>query len=285
MALAAVLAATVAVWPAAGLAAVVQPRLGSAAVFAVMGGSTITNTGPTVVNGNLALSPGSSLTGFPPGRVTGYIDLNNGAAIKAQTDLVTAYNDAAGETPFVDKSGIDLGGQTLTPGAYKFSSSAQLTGTLTLDGQGATNPMFVFEIGSALTTASNSRVSLINGANSCNLFWQVTSSATLGTGTSFQGTLIALSSITLTTGATIGSGGGVNGGRALARNGAVTMDSNTITPPASCTPTHTSVFAPGLPDTGGVARPDGLPWAPLALAFFISAILVASTVSKRRRRS
>ena len=282
---------TIGAWPGSAFAAVVTPRLGTAAAYSVLGGSTVTNTGPTVVNGNLGLSPGSAVTGFPPGKVTGYVDISDGAAIKAQTDLVTAYNDAAGETPAVDKSGTDLGGQTLTPGAYKFTSSAQLTGTLTLDGQGQTNPLFVFQVGSALTTASASRVVLINGANACNLFWQITSSATLGTSTSFQGTLIALSSITLTTGATIGTGGGVNGGRALARNGAVTMDSNTIIPPAACTPTRASIgplppgVAPLLPDTSGVSRPDAFPWLPLLAVLGISGLLVTSVVGRRRRRS
>src|SRR6202035_347704 len=132
--------------------------------------------------------------------------------------------------------GVNLGGKTLTPGVYHFSSSAQLTGTLTLNGEGRSTAVFIFQIGSALTTASSSRVALINGANSCSVFWQVTSSATLGTRTSFQGNLIALTSITMTTGATIGVGGGVNGGRALARNGALTLDTNIIRPPTGvCT--------------------------------------------------
>jgi hypothetical protein len=229
--------AILAAWPT-GVAAASQPRLLTAANYTVMGASAITNTGPTVITGNLAISPNnaSSVTGFPPGIVTGSKDYNNAAAIQAQTDLVTTYNDAAGATPFNDMSGIDLGGKTLTPGTYRFSSSAQLTGTLTLDGQGSTNATFIFRIGSTLTTASASRVVLINGAGACAVFWQVTSSATLGTTTAFQGNLIALTSITMTTGATIGVGGGVNGGRALARNGALTLDSNVVTPPlAGCT--------------------------------------------------
>jgi hypothetical protein len=228
--------AILAAWPT-GVAAASQPRLLTAANYTVMGASAITNTGPTVITGNLAISPNnaSSVTGFPPGIVTGSRDYNNAVAIQAQTDLVTTYNDAAGATPFNDMSGVDLGGKTLTPGTYRFSSSAQLTGTLTLDGQGSTNATFIFQIGSALTTASASRVVLINGAGACAVFWQVTSSATLGTTTAFQGNLIALTSITMTTGATIGVGGGVNGGRALARNGALTLDSNVITPPpAGC---------------------------------------------------
>ena len=208
-----------------------QPRLGTAADYAVMAGSTITNTGPTTVNGNLALSPGTAVTGFPPGVVTGERDETNADAVLAQTDLVTAYDDAAAAVPTRNLTGTDLGGLTLTPGVYAFDSSAQLTGTLTLDGQGSTNATFIFQIGSTLTTASASRVQLINGAGGCAVFWQVGSSATLGTTTAFQGTIMALASITLNTGATVGVGGIGSGGRALARNAALTLDSNIITPP------------------------------------------------------
>lgn len=293
--MAAVLAAILAAWPTAGMAAVVQPRLLTAANYTVMGGSAITNTGPTVITGNLAISPSdaSSVTGFPPGVVTGANDYNNAAAIQAQTDLVTTYNDAAGATPFIDMSGVDLGGQTLTPGVYRFSSSAQLTGTLTLDGQGSTNATFIFQIGSTLTTASASRVVLINGAGACAVFWQVTSSATLGTATDFQGNLIALTSITLTTGATIGVGGGVNGGRALARNGALTLDSNTIIPPpVGCTfaPAATAATPTPIPLTPNTATagapgatPDGPPWVPIAFACLIGGMLVSNIWIRRRR--
>ena len=174
-----------------------------------MAATAITNTGPTVVNGNLAISPSgsSSVTGFLPGVVTGQMDMANANAVLAQTDLVTAYNDAAAEPTTVNLTGTDLGGLTLTPGVYTFDSSAQLTGTLTLDGQGSTNAVFIFQIGSTLTTASASHVELINGAGGCAVFWQVGSSATLGTTTDFQGTIMALTSITMTTGATIGVGG------------------------------------------------------------------------------
>ena len=271
-------AAVLGVWPTTGTAAVVQPRLLTAGNYAIMGGQSISNTGPTVVNGNLAISPndGSSVTGFfpgtalGPGTVTGVQDNNDSSAIQAQTDLVTTYNDAANATPFTDLSGTDLGGLILTPGVYRFSSTAQLTGTLTLDGQGSTDATFIFQIGSGLTTASASQVRLINGAGGCAVFWQVTSSAVLGSTTSFQGNLIALQSITMNTGATIGVGGGLNGGRALARDASVTLDSNIITPPpAGCTyvpasttssPTPTSTpksgtpgkpALPGVPTTGG----------------------------------
>ncbi len=228
--------------------AAAQPRLGTAGNYAVMAATTITNTGPTVVNGNLAISPNgsTSVTGFPPGVVTGQRDEANANAVLAQTDLVTAYNDAAGEPTTVNLSGTDLGGLTLTPGVYTFDSSAQLTGTLTLDGQGSTNAVFIFQMGSTLTTASASHVELINGAGGCAVFWQVGSSATLGTTTDFQGTIMALTSITMTTGATIGVGGIGSGGRALALNAALTLDSNVIIPPPSgCvfapTPTPTPV--------------------------------------------
>jgi type VI secretion system secreted protein VgrG len=236
-----------------------QPRLGTAGNYAVMGATAITNTGPTVINGNLAISPGtaSSVTGFPPGVVTGEMDTANADAVLAHTDLVTAYNDAAAETTTVNLSGTDLGGLTLTPGTYTFDSSAQLTGTLTLDGQGSTNATFIFQIGSTLTTASASHVELINGAGGCAVFWQVASSATLGTTTDFQGTIMAMQSITMNTGATIGVGGLGNGGRALAMNAALTLDSNVITPPpAGC------VFAAAqTPSVAPTAAPAVVPTA------------------------
>jgi hypothetical protein len=233
-----------------------QPRLGTAANYAVMGASAVTNTGPTVVNGNLAISPGgsSSVTGFPPGVVTGEMDTANADAVLAHTDLVTAYNDAAAETTTVNLTDTNLGGLTLTPGTYTFDSSAQLTGTLTLDGQGSTNATFIFQIGSTLTTASGSSVELINGAGACAVFWQVASSATLGTTTDFQGTIMAMTSITMETGATIGVGGIGDGGRALAMNGALTLDTNVITPPpagcafaAAATPAPSMTPAPSTP--------------------------------------
>jgi Ice-binding-like len=274
--LAGVLGVALAALPTTGIAAVAQPRLLSAANFTVMAASAITNTGPTTITGNLAISPNkaSSVTGFPPGVVTGAKDEDNAVAIKAQTDLVTTYNDAAHATPFKNMSGVNLGGKTLTPGVYHFSSSAQLTGTLTLNGEGRSGSVFIFQIGSTLTTASRSRVVLIGRANSCNVFWQVTSSATLGTATSFQGNLIALTSITMTTAATIGVGGGVNGGRALARTGALTLDSNVIRPPTgTCTVASTT---PSTPGTGA---------APFAFAPWVlgsGAILVMVATIRRR---
>jgi Ice-binding-like len=198
--------------------------LGTADTFAVLGGSTVTNTGPSVVDGNLGVSPGSAVTGFPPGVVVlpGVIHSGDAAASLAQTDLTTAYNSLVVLAVTQDLTGQDLGGLTLTPGVYKFDSAAQLTGTLTLNAEGLANQYWVFEIGSTLTTATASSVDIINGGANEGLFWQVGSSATLGTTTAFEGNILALASITLNTGATISCG------RALAQTGAVTMDTNLI---------------------------------------------------------
>ena len=199
--------------------------LGTASDFAVLGGSTVTNTGSSVITGDLGVSPGTAITGFPPGIVNGTIHAGDASAALAQTDLTTAYNTLAGMTLTQDLTGQDLGGLTLTAGIYFFSSSAQLTGDLTLSGPGD----FVFQIGSTLTTATNSSVLAIGGADAGNVYWQVGSSATLGTDTAFKGSILALTSITLDTGATIESG------RALACNGAVTLDGNIITVPEPAT--------------------------------------------------
>jgi len=198
------------------------------ATFGVLGGSTVTNTGPTLVTGNLGVSPGSAITGFPPGAVTGTINAANGLASAAQGELTTAYNAAA---LAMSTSGVpaNIGGLTLTPGVYTIATSLGLTGTVTLNAQGNPNAQFIFQIGSTLTTASGSSVVLINGAQASNIFWQVGTSATLGTTTTFAGNILALSSITLNTGATLQ-------GRALARNGAVTLDTNTMSVPAAFPP-------------------------------------------------
>lgn len=197
--------------------------LGTAGEFAVLAGSTVTNTGATVVSGELGVSPGTAVTGFPPGSVVlGTIHLNDAVAAQAQSDLTTAYDAIAGTPCTVDLTGQDLGGLTLIPGVYCFSSTAFLTGALTLDAQGNPNALFLFKIGAALTTATGSSVQVINGGSNCSVFWQVGSSATLGTATRFVGNVLALTSITLTTGASVD-------GRVLARNGAVTLDTGTVT--------------------------------------------------------
>jgi hypothetical protein len=206
-----------------GMCAVVwgQSSLGTAQAFAVLGGSTVTNTGASVITGDLGVSPGSAVTGFPPGIVTGTIHAANATALQAQNDVTTQYNSLANAACLANLTGQNLGGLTLTPGVYCFNSSAQLTGTLTLDAQGSAGATFIFKTGSTLTTASASSVLLINGGDPCGVAWQIGSSATLGTTTTFIGNLIALTSITLNTDANII-------GRALARNGAVTLDSNNI---------------------------------------------------------
>jgi hypothetical protein len=212
--------------------------LGTAANFGVLGGSTVTNTGSSVISGNVGVSPGSAMTGFPPRVVVGgTIHLGNAVAQTAHADLITAYNMLGTMIATRTLTGVDLGGQTLTPGVYFFASSAALTGTLTLDAVGDPNAMFVFQIGSTLTTASVSSVLGINGANAANVYWQVSSSATLGTSSSFQGNILATASITLTTGASLIDG------RALAINGAVTLDNNRINLP---TPGGALLFASTL---------------------------------------
>ena len=222
--------------------------LGTAGNFSVLGGAAITNTGPTIVTGDLGISPGnaSSVTGFPPGQVVGTTHFANAVALQAQNDTTTAYNTLAGRACTTTISG-DLGGRTLFPGVYCSASSMGLTGTLTLDAQGNPNALFIFQVGSALTTASASAVRVINGGQSCNVFWQIGSSATLGTTTAFVGNLIALSSITLNTGAT-------STGRLLARNGAVTIDSGVISVcQLAGAPLLSKSFAPNTINVNGVS--------------------------------
>ncbi|UKZ70989.1 uncharacterized protein TrAtP1_011957 [Trichoderma atroviride] len=158
-----------------------QVNLGTALSFAVLGGSAVTNTGPSIISGNVGVYPGSAISGFPPGVVVnGVIHMTDAVAAQAQADVTTAYNVAAGLPPDTDLTGQDLGGMTLVAGVYSFSTSAQLTGALVLDGQGDSSSVWVFQIGTTLTTATASSVILIGGASPCNVFWQVGSSATIG---------------------------------------------------------------------------------------------------------
>lgn len=218
------LAATVVAATSTRANAIATPvPLGTATSYAVLAGQSVTNTGPSVITGDLGVSPGTAISGFPPGLVNGTQHSADAAALQAKSDLVVAYNNAAGQATDAALP-PDAGGLTLVPGVYTASSTLGLTGTLTLDAQGDPNAVWVFQVGSGLTTASASRVLLINGASPCNVFWQIGSSATLGTGTTFVGTIMALTSISVTTNASID-------GRALARNGSVTLDTNRITRP------------------------------------------------------
>ena len=205
------------------LAQTVLP-LGTATTFAVLGGSEVTNTGHSVVNGDLGVSPGSSVTGFPPGIVYGNLHTSaDFVTTLAQINETATYLNLKGQScPATnDLTGKDLGGLTLNPGVYCFSSSAGLTGKLTLNAQNDPSSVFIFQIGSSLTTASDSSVVMMGGGNYCNVYWQVTSSATLGTTTSFKGNILALASITLNNGASVS-------GRVLAQTAAVTMDNNRV---------------------------------------------------------
>lgn len=195
--------------------------LNSSYQFAILGASTVTNTNPTVISGDLGLYPGTSVTGFPPGIVLGFQHITDAVAQTAQNDLTSAYTSLVNLPCDTDLTGQDLGGLTLNTGVYCFDTSAQLTGTLTLDLQGNPDAVFVFQIGSTLTTASNSVVSVINGGNGCNIYWQVGSSATLGTMTTFVGNILALTSITANSQTSVR-------GRLLAGNGAVTLDNNGV---------------------------------------------------------
>ena len=214
--------------------------LGTAGNFGVLAGSAVTNIGVTAVIGNLGVSPGTAVSGFPPGIVSGGTHIGSDpVAIQAQSDLTAAYVDAAGRPPGTVVAG-DIGGQTLAPGTYTSSSTLGITGNLTLNGAG----VYIFQIASGLTTASGSQVVLTGGATADNVFWQVGSSATLGTGSTFNGNILAQASITITTSAVLN-------GRALARTGAVTLDSNALTNPTGSGP-------PGPPPPLGTPAPSTL---------------------------
>jgi len=225
--------------------------LGSASTFAVLGASTVTNTGATMVNGDLGVSPGTAVTGFPPGVVTaGTIHVADGVAAAAMASTVTAYGLLAAQACDVTFAApTDMAGMTLLPGTYCFNSSAANTGLLTLNGAGNANAVWLFRTATTLTTGAGSSVVPTNGGQNCNVFWQIGTSATLGTATAMVGNVLALTSITTNTGSSIS-------GRALAQTGAVTLDTNSV---AACSlqpqalPVLSKAFNPTQISAGGTS--------------------------------
>jgi LPXTG-motif cell wall-anchored protein len=224
----------------------VDVGLGTVGSYSVLGAETVTNTGPSTISSDLGVSPGTAITGFPPGVVGGNTHATDAAAAQAQSDLGIAYDNAAGQATTASVSG-DLVGQTLIAGVYTSSGPLGLSGTVTLDGANNPDSVFIFQVASTLITATSSRVATIRGAQACHIFWQVGSSATLGTASTFQGTVMALASVTVTTSVHVK-------GRALAQTGAVTLDNDVfidpscnndtdITPPTASTTTLTSTTA------------------------------------------
>ena len=240
------------------------PSLGAARSFAVLGASTVESIGLTAVTGDVGVSPGTEIVGFPPGTIAGgSLHAGDAAAATAHADAGIAYAFLAGmaSIPANNLSGLDLGGMTLAPNVYKFDTSAGLTGALTLDAGGASSGRFVIQVASALTTASGSSVVVINGGadyDESRVFWQIGSSATLGSGTAFTGNILAYASVTLVTGSSLA-------GNAIALNGAVTLEANTVVSPRNRPgnpngrpDADRTVLAPPLggPDADGTARVD-----------------------------
>lgn len=269
------------IWPAIALAAT-DPNLGTAGNFAVLSGAGMTNTGPSWITGAIGASS-AGITGFPPG-TAGPQHVGDSAYTTAETDLVGTFTRAAAEPTTTDYSNVNLGGLTLGPGVYNQSTAPTLTGTLTLSGGG----IYIFKIGSTLVTATGARISLINGAQPCDIFWVVGSSATIAVSTVFVGNIMALAQIAMQTGATLN-------GRALARTAAVTLDTNRIIQPSGCVGSFTASYpvpayvAPPagniFPATLGVPSElvNEIPWL-LVIAVGAGIGVGALVVNNRRRR-
>jgi len=276
LALALALVATV-LAPGSASAAQAPVGLGTANAFAVLGAATVTNTGSSVIAGDIGVGPGGEVpTGLPDATIAGTTHVNDGVVSQAQVDAGTAYDDAAARSPRTDVS-ADLGDTTLVAGVYGTDSSLGLTGTLTLDAKGDPAAVFVFQAGSTLTTATGSKVLLINGANPCNVVWQITSSATLGTNSTFVGTVLALASVSAKSGAIID-------GRLVARTGAVTLDTNTLTasdcsllPPVTTTTAASSTTAAPTTATTAPATTAPATTAPATTAPATTAPATTST--------
>jgi Ice-binding-like len=269
------------IWPATALAAT-DPNLGTAGNFAVLSGAGMTSTGPSWITGAIGASS-AGITGFPPG-TAGPQHVGDSAYTTAETDLVGTFNRASAEPTTTDYSNVNLGGLTLGPGVYNQSTAPTLTGTLTLSGGG----IYIFKIGSTLVTATGARVSLINGAQPCDIFWVVGSSATIAVSTTFVGNIMALASIQMQTGATLN-------GRALARTAAVTLDTNRIIQPSGCIGSFTASYpvpAYVAPPAGTILPATlGVPWElvneiPWLLVIAVGAGIGAGAmvVNNRRRR-
>ena len=269
-----------AVGPTAFAAGPTTVGLGTAAAFAVLAGTpAITNTGASTITGDVGIHPAAAVTGFPPGIVNGTIHAADAVALQAKSDLVVAYDDAAGRTPATAVAGGTLGGLTLVGGVYNAGGvTLALTGTLTLDGQNDPNSVWIFQATSDLVTASSSTVAFINGAQPCNVFWQVTSSATLGSGSTFAGTILALTSITMASGVAMN-------GRALARNGDVTLINDSITrstcaaPAPTAGPTGSPTVAASVPPTDTPATSSGRRSdpTPFVVVAFVAVLVIAAS--------
>ena len=252
--------------------------LGSAATFAVLAGTpAVTNSGSTIIDGDLGIHPAVAVTGFPPGTLNGTIHAADAIALQAKVDLAAAYDDAAGRTPAVVVAGGALGGMTLVAGVYNAGGrTLDLTGALTLDGQNDPSAVWIFQAPSDLITAASSSVTFINGGQACNVFWQVTSSATLGADSSFAGNIVALTSITMLSRVTLS-------GRALARNGGVTLMNDMIAYPACFVPAPTAPpAAPAVLAALTTTRDSGLGPTPVILMGIVFGLGMVGVVVGRR---